>query len=61
MCSYSSEATDERSVYPKPDVTLDGLYNMLEAVQEAFQTTRRGQEFYRTSAPAVTVRKDIIE
>ncbi len=57
----SSDATDERSVYPKADITLDGLYRMIDAVQDALTSTRRGHEFYRTSIPAESVRKDIIE
>ena len=43
------------------DVTLEGLYNLLTAVQEAFPSAFTPEEFYRTTFPASAVRKDVID
>ncbi len=43
------------------DVTLEGLYNLLAAVQEAFPSAFTPEEFYRTTYPASAVRRDIID
>ncbi len=43
------------------DVTLEGLYNLLAAVQESFPSAFTPEEFYRTTYPASAVRRDIID
>ncbi len=45
------------SPYPRADVTLDGLYNLLGAVQDAFPTAFSADEFYRAARPPPSVRK----
>ena len=52
---------DDKSVYPEADVTLEGLYNLLEAVQDSLATSRSLNDFYRAQRPAPSVTKDIIQ
>ena len=47
--------------YPAPDVTLQGMYNLLVVVQEAVKSSVNRDEFYQAITPAPTVKKDIIE
>ena len=59
--SLLGDKSEERSIYPEADVTLEGLYNLLDAVQEVLTATRQTKEFYRTDPPPTSVRNDIIE
>lgn len=57
------EDKSERTIYPEADVTLNGLYNLLDVVQKSFETTRQSKEFYRIQSQPLpySVRNEIIE
>ena len=52
---------DHSSVYTRPDVTLDGLFNLLAAVENELPTAFSPEEFYRTNEPAKSVKKEILK
>ena len=50
----------DKPVYPQADVTLEGLYNLLSAVQDTFPGAFSPEEYYRGHLPPMSVRKDVI-
>lgn len=57
----SLASTSLRSMtQPQPDVTLDGFYNLLTAIQEDLPRTTSPEAYYRTLPAAASVKKEII-
>ena len=58
--SRQQSAEMDKPVYPQADVTLEGLYNLLSAVQDTFAGAFSPEEYYRDQLPPMSVRKDVI-
>ena len=58
VSQYQSIEVD-KPVYPQADVTLEGLYNLLTAVQDTFPGAFTPEEYYRDQLPPTSVRKDV--
>ena len=58
--SRQQSVESEIPIYPQADVTLEGLYNLLAAVQDTFAGAFSSEEYYRDQLPPMSVRKDVI-
>ena len=50
-----------RSITLRPDITFEGLYNMLAAIERELPTSTVVPEIYQTQVPVDSVRKEIME
>ena len=58
--SRQQSVESEKPIYPQADVTLEGLYNLLAAVQDTFASAFSSEEYYRDQLPPMSVRKDVV-
>jgi len=58
MCCRSSSLCS--GMLPQPDLTLDGFYSLLTAIQEDLPRTTSPEAYYRTLPAAASVKKEII-
>lgn len=60
LAEEPKETTKPRPSVSAADMTLEGLCNLLAAVQDTFEGAFVPEEYYRDQMPPATVRKDVI-